>query len=232
VRRRQEITRNETMNYMAGAYGPLPPQNPLAVYFALSVTPRDVRKEFEKDSEKYVYAYDIKYREFILKIPEDSNYDRRKAIVNAVDGSKNSVRARVLSGESIKAASSSLSQLIEEQGVPGAEVVVSDEKHAKDDSELEPIVYRMVLTLPPTGGVSELASYAETTDDGTVYGGVRFIKLISCRFGALRVFDDPKVQEGIREQLFAQRLAENRRKVEQELLRRAAIVPEISWFRR
>jgi hypothetical protein len=66
----------------------------------------------------------------------------------------------------------------------------------------------------------------------SVYGGVRFIKLISCRFGALRVFDDPKVQEGIREQLFAQRLAENRRKVEQELLRRAAIVPEISWFRR
>ncbi len=232
VRRRQEITRNETMNYMAGAYGPLPPQYPLEVYFALSVTPRDVRKEFEKDSKKYVYAYDIKYREFILKFPDDSNYDRRKEIVYAVNDAKNSVRARVIKGESLEAASKSLIQLIEEQGVPGAEVVTTEEKVAKDDSELDPIVYQMVLTLPATGGVSELASYSETADDGTVYGGVRFIKLISCRFGALRVFDDPKVQEGIRDQLFAQRLTENRRKVEQELLKRAAIVPEISWFRR
>jgi hypothetical protein len=232
VRRRQEITRNETMNYMAGAYGPLPPQYPLEVYFSLSVTPRDVRKEYDKDPEQYKYAYDIRYSEFILKFPSDTDEMQRDLLTNAVRVPENGVRARVLKGESLDEASQSLRRLIEEQGVPGAEVITRPESVAADDTSLEPIVYRMVLSLPETGGVSELAAYQETDEDGTAYGGVRFIKLISCRFGQYRVFGDPKVQEAIRDQLFSQRLAENRVKVEQELLRRAAIVPELSWFRR
>ncbi len=237
VRRRQEIMRNEMMNYMAGAYGPLPPQWPVDTYFSLSVTPRDVRREFDKDREKYLYAYDIRYREFILKYPLDTafapseEHSKRGQLGEAVRAPKTGVRARVASGETLEGASAGLKQLIKDLGIPGAEVVLTPEKVADDDSELDPTAYQMVLSLRSGSGVSEVGAYEETAEDGTMLGGLRFVQLISCRFGEQKVFDDPKVQEGIRQQLFGRRLNENRMKVEQELLRRAAIIPR-DWFTR
>jgi hypothetical protein len=83
-----------------------------------------------------------------------------------------------------------------------------------------------VLSLPVTGGVSDIGSAPETDDKGTKFEGYMFIQLFSKEEGDARRFDDPKVQTTISQMLYNRALQENMAKVQQALLKRAVIVPD------
>ncbi len=225
-RRRQEIKRNEVLRWMCGVYGPLPPQYPIEIYFSLAVTPREVRKEFDKERDQYRIALEIDFREFRLLYPQDSAFEVRRKLYEAVADGETSVHARVTRGESMEAASEGLRKLIEDLGVPGVKLQLPARRLAKDDSELDPSAYAMVISLPASGGISEIGSVRDTGEDGTEYDGFMFVQLFKRRDGTLKAFEDPKVQAGIRDRLFSVRFQQNQQKVEQELMHRAAIVPE------
>ena len=148
------------------------------------------------------------------------------AMIDAVWQGDNSVRSRVQENESMEKASEGLKKLIEDLGIPGVKLEVTKRKTAKDDSELDATAYQMVLSVAPTGGVSEIGRADETDEDGQQYEGVTFVQLFSRTDGDERNFESPKVQEGIRNRIETQRLSQNQSKVEQALLKRAAIVPE------
>ena len=225
-RTRGEIRRNEILNYMAGLYGPLPAQFPLEIYFSLSVTPRDVREEFDRTADSWRVARNIDYRRFRLLYPPEVARESQGKLYAAVITGENSVRERMLKGESIEAASDGLKKLIEDLGIPGVRLELGERATAKDDSDLDPLTYQMVLSVPAKGGISELG-YAEDTDgEGQKLDGFQFVQLFSREDGDRRNYESPKVQEGIRAAIERQRLAQNRSKVEQALLKRAAIVPE------
>jgi len=225
-RTRGEIRRNEILNYMAGAYGPLPAQYPLEIYFSLSVTPGEVRKDFERDADRWRIARNIDYRQLRLLYPAESSIDTKRKLVNAVVEGDTSVHARVEKKESLENASEGLIKLIQDLSLPGVKLEISERTVAKDDSELDPTAYQMVLSVSPKGGVSEVGSVRETDDEGQQYEGVMFVQLFSREDGDRRNFESPKVQQSIRTQLENQRLIQNRAKVEQALMKRAAIVPE------
>ncbi|MCA8918298.1 MAG: SurA N-terminal domain-containing protein [Planctomycetes bacterium] len=231
ARRSEEIRRGEIMNYMAGYYGPLPPQFPLEIYFSLSVTPREVRQEFERTADQWRVARNIDYQQFKLLYPSDVSLDARRKLVDAVWQGENSVRSRVQANESLEKASDGLKQLIEDLGIPGVRMEVTERKTAKDDSELDATAYQMVLSVAATGGVSEIGRADETDENGQQYEGVTFVQLFSRDDGDKRNYESPKVQEGIRNKIQNQRLARNRAKVEQALMKRAAIVPEKLFVR-
>lgn len=230
-RRRSEIMRNETMNYMAGAYGPFPPQFPLEIYFSLSVTPRDVRREFDRVRERYVIPLDIHFREFRLLMPQDTDLAVRGKLAEAAAEPRveSSVYARVLRGESLEGASDGLRRMI--QDIPGVSLTLSEPRVEADDSNLDTTITEQILSVPTTGGFSEPATYYETGEDGTQYIGIVFVQVFSRKDGSLRAFEDPKVQQGIRDRIFSRRFQNNQQKVERELMKRAAIVPELQFRR-
>jgi hypothetical protein len=226
-RRRAEIRRGEIMNYMAGLYGALPPSYPLEIYFSMSVTPKDVREEFDRTAERWRIARNITYRQFRLVFPTETPMDVRQKLYTAVAEGETSVYQKVVKGESLEAATVSLRRLIEDDlKLPGATIEITPKQTVKDDRDLSPMAYRMVLSVPTTGGVSEVGGDQYTDEDGQVYDVYMFVQLESREDGDLRNFESPKVQEGIRATIEHQRLAQNRVKVEQALLKRAAIVPE------
>lgn len=229
---RARIRQNEIMNYMAGLYGALPPQYPLEIYFSLSVTPAEVRKEFERTAEQWRIAKDIDYREFRLEYPADkmSRDDKIKLITAVVDGD-NSVRQRVLNNESLEKASEGLKALIEDMGIPGLRMELTERETVRDDLELDPTTYQLVLQVPVTGGVSDVAAFDDTDEDGQRLEGFKFIKLYSRTEGDRRDFESPIVQESIRIGIQNRRFVQNRAKVEQALMKRAAIVPERNFKR-
>lgn len=230
-RRRGEILRNEILRWMGGVYGPIPPQYPVDIYFALSVTPADVRREFDKGRDQYRIALDIDFRQFRLLYPQDAAFETRRKLYEAVAEGDNCVHARVMRGESMEAASEGLRKLIQDLGVPGIRLELTPRKTVADDTELDPTAYAMVVSLPVSGGTSEIGSVRETDADGTQLDGFMFVQLFKRRDGTLKAFEDPKVQAAIREQIFSSRFQQNQQKVERELLRRAAIVPD-KLFRR
>lgn len=225
-RTRGEIRRNEILNYMAGAYGPLPAQYPLEIYFSLSVSPAEVREEFERDSERWRIARNIDFRQFRLLYPAESSIDTKRKLVNAVAEGDTSVHTRVENNESMENASEGLVKLIQDLSLPGVKLEIGERTVAKDDSELDATAYQMVLSVSSKGGVSEVGSVRETDDQGQQFEGIMFVQLFSREDGDRRDFESPKVQEGIRIPIENQRLMLNRTKVEQALLKRAAIVPE------
>ncbi|MBZ0135126.1 MAG: SurA N-terminal domain-containing protein [Planctomycetes bacterium] len=229
---RDQIRRNEIMNYMAGLYGPLPAQYPLEIYFSLSVTPAEVREEFDRDADRWRIARNIDYREFRLIYPGDSlsQDDKRKLISAIVDGEK-SVYERVLKNESLEKASEGLEALIEQLGIPGVRIELTERQTAKDDRDLDPTTYQLVLQVPETGGVSDPAAFEDVDEDGQRLEGVKFVKVHSRLDGDRRDFQSPKVQEAIRQRIENLRLVQNRSKVEQALLKRAAIVPDRNFTR-
>lgn len=231
ARRAQEIRRGEIMNYMAGFYGPLPPQFPLEIYFSLSVTPRDVRREFDRTADKWRVARNIDFRQFKLLYPADISLDAKRKLIDAVWQGENSVRNRVQANESLDIASEGIKKLIEDMGLPGVRLEISDRKTAKDDSELDATAYQMVLSVSSTGGISEIGRADETDENGQQYEGVTFVRLFSRLDGDRRDYESPKVQEGIRNKIENERLSQNRAKVEQALIKRAAIVPETLFAR-
>jgi hypothetical protein len=152
--------------------------------------------------------------------------DDRLKLLHATESGENSVYERVLRGESMEAATTGLRQLIEDLAIPGLSLEITPREVIPDDAGLDPTVYDMVLQPPTTGGLSELGSASETDDAGTNYEGFMFVQLFSREDGTARAFEDIKVQEGIREAIFSRRLQENQQKVQNDLLRRAAIVPQ------
>jgi hypothetical protein len=226
-RRREEIRRGEIMNYMAGLYGALPPSFPLEVYFSMSVTPKDVREEFDRTAERWRVARNIDYREFRLIFPQETTQAVRTKLGQAVVEGETSVHARVVEGESFEAASEGLKRLVEDDlKLPGVTIDLGKRQTVGDDRDLRPIAYKMVLSVPTTGGVSEVGGDEFQDEEGQRFEVYTFIQLFSREDGDLRDFESPKVQEGIRATIANQRLAQNRVKVEQALLKRAAIVPE------
>jgi hypothetical protein len=226
-RRREEIRRGEIMNYMAGLYGALPPSFPLEVYFSMSVTPKDVREEFDRTADRWRIARNIDYRAFRLIFPTETTPAVRTKLGQAVVEGETSVHARVINGESFEAASEGLKRLIQDDlKLPGVIIDLGERQKVQDDRDLRPQTYRMVLSVPTTGGVSEVGVDEFQDEDGQNFEVYTFIQLYSREDGDLRDFESPKVQEGIRATIANQRLAQNRVKVEQALLKRAAIVPE------
>lgn len=226
-KRRKEALRQEMLWMMAGARGDLPAQHPISVFFSLRITPRDVRLQFEKEKEKYRVAKEIDYQQFKVLYPEDVGLDVKRKIFDLVSDPERGVYARVKNGESIEAASDGLRTLIKEMGTPGVRVEVSKRQTAKDDSEMDSTTYLMVLSVSPTGGISELGSLHETNEEeATKYEGVTFIKLYSRKDGIKRDFNSPKVQESIRDSLWTKRFQINQLRVQRALLKKAAIVPE------
>lgn len=231
-KRRTTIRQNEIMNYMSGLYGPLPKQYPLEIYFELSVTPADLRKEFERTAEKWRIAKNIDYREFRLEYPADklSRDDKFKLVTAVVEG-ENSVRQRVLNNESLEKASEGLQALIDDMAVPGLRMILTERTTVPDDLELDPTTYQLVLQVPVTGGVSDAAAYDDTDENGQRLEGFKFVKLYSRTEGDRRDFESPLVQESIRIGIQNRQFVQNRSKVEQALLKRAAIVPERNFRR-
>jgi hypothetical protein len=224
---RGDIRRNEIWNYMAGLYGPLPPQYPLEVYFSLSVSPAEVRKDFESDPERWRVAQNIDFREFRLVYPVEriSQADKIKLLTAVVEGDE-SVHERVLKNESLEKASEELQILIDQLGVPGVRMELTERKTAADDTELDAMSYQLVLQVAEKGGVSEVAAFDDTDDDGQRLEGVKFVIVYGWTRGDRRAFESPQVQEAIRRRIENVRLVQNRTKVEKALLKRAAIVPE------
>jgi len=105
-------------------------------------------------------------------------------------------------------------------------VELGERSTAKDDSDLDPTTYQMVLSVSSNGGISELGYAEDTDDEGQKLEGFQFVQLFSREDGDRRNFESPKVQEGIRAKIERDRLAQNQAKVQQALLKRAAIVPE------
>lgn len=232
-RRRQEITRNEILRYMAGVNGAFPPQFPLDIYFSLSVTPSEVRREFDRVRERYVIPLDIEFREFRLIMPQDTDLVARSKLVEAAAEPRveTSVYARVLRGESLEGASDGLRRMIEAEDIPGVSLTLGERRFEPDDSNLDTTVTEQILSVPTTGGFSEPATFYETGEDGTEYIGIVFVQVFSRKDGSLRAFEDPKVQQGIRDRIFNRRFQDNQQKVERELMKRAAIVPELQFRR-
>jgi hypothetical protein len=225
-RKRGEIRRNEILNYMAGLYGPLPASFPLEIYFSLSVTPRDVREDFDREADFWRVARNIDYRRFRLLYPPEVSLEAKGKLYSAVNDGETSVRARVLKGESMEAASDGLKKLIEDLGLPGTRLELFERTTAKDDNQLDPTTYQMVLSVSANGGVSELGYAEDTDDEGQKLEGFQFVQLFSRDDGDRRNFESPKIQEGIRAKIERRRLSQNQSKVEQALVKRAAIVPE------
>ncbi|MBX3473595.1 MAG: SurA N-terminal domain-containing protein [Planctomycetes bacterium] len=225
-RRRRDLRRSEALQYLAGARGSLPAEIPVSAYFSLSVTPRDVRLEFDAKRVDWRVARKIDFRQFKLYYPQDTTIDVRNKLLQAIQDPNTGVYPRVLKGESMEAATDGLKKLLEDQKFPGVRYEVGERRVAKDDSELDTTAYGMVLSVPRTGGLSKLAAVAEEDTDGATQEVITFCQVFSREEGDQREFDDPKVQETIRNEIFYRKLQENRVKVEQALLKRAAIVPE------
>lgn len=225
-RRKRDLRRSEALQYLAGARGALPAEIPVTAYFSLSVTPRDVRLEFDAKRVDWRVARRIDFRQFKLYYPQDTTIDTRNKLLAAIQDPATGVYPRVLKGESMEAACDGLRKLLEEQKFPGVRFEISDRRVARDDSELDPTTYGMVLSVPRTGGLSKLAAVTEEDAEGATQDVITFCQVFSREEGDQRNFEDPKVQETIRSELFFRKLQENRVKVEQALLKRAAIVPE------
>lgn len=220
-RRRRDIRRSETMAALVGARGPLQLEIPIDAYFSLAVTPRDVRRAFDKDSEKWRVSRRIDFEQFALRYPQETPYDIAGKLWEAVQG----VYGRVMRDESLGAASDSLRKLLEQEKYPGVEIRLSPRRVAKDNTELDPDTYRMVIQPPVTGGVTAPTALTEEDEDGGKYNVLTFLRVYSREDGDLRNFEDVQVQEAIRNGEFQRRYEENKGKVEQALLRDAAIVP-------
>lgn len=227
-RRRISMRRQTVLDYMAGQYGALPPEFPLEIYFSLAVTPKDIRKAYDEDPERVRIATNIEYQRFKLLFPSSitSISDRQKLIM-AIQLPDTGVYARVQNGESIEAACDGLRVLLKDLSIPGAKVVISKKLAAKNDTELDAITYGQVLETPEDGGLSSLGSTRETGDDGTVLEGVQFIVVKSWQAGETKNFEDSKVQKELKDRLYNNKLATNRDKVRRELIRKAAVIPEV-----
>lgn len=225
-RRRGEIRRNEVLRYMAGQYGALPPQYPLEVYFSLSVSPLELRREFEATREQWRIARNIDHRAFRLLYPQDISLDAKRKLFGASAEGDTSVIARVAKGESMEAASEGLRKLISDLGLPGIKLELTARSTAKDDTLLDATTYQMALSVPARGGISDLGSIRESDEQGTAFEGFMFVQLFGREDGDRRDFSDPKVQEALRDKVYTREFQSNAVKVQRELLRRAAIVPE------
>lgn len=225
-RRRTDIRRKEALYYLAGARGALPAEVPVTTYFSLSVTPKDLRREFEATRPKWRIARDIDFRQFKLYYPQDTSIETRNKLLAALTGEGTGVYPRVEKGESLEAATDSLKTLIDTQKYPGVRFEISARKKVKDDSELDATTYGMVLSVPATGGLSKLGALTEEDEEGVQLEVVSFVQVFSRRDGDARNFENPKVQESLRNEIFQRRFQENEAKVTAELLKRAAIVPE------
>lgn len=225
-RRRAEIRRNEVLRFMSGQYGALPPQYPLEVYFGLSVSPLDLRREFDATRDQWRIARDIDYRVLKLLYPQDISIEAKKKLYEATGEGDSSVHARVLKGESLEAASEGLRKLISDLGLPGVSLQLSERTTAKDDTTLDANTYQMAISVPARGGVSDISAARETDEQGATYEGFTFVQLFSRVDGDRRNFSDPKVQEALADKIYSRLAQANAVKVQAELLRRAAIVPE------
>ncbi|MBE7491210.1 MAG: SurA N-terminal domain-containing protein [Planctomycetes bacterium] len=225
-RKRVDLRRAEALYYLAGARGALPAEIPVSTYFSLAVTPRDVRREFDATRGDWRVARNIDFRQFRLYYPQETTIQGRNKLLNALQDPATGVYARAQKGESLEAATDGLRKLLADERLPGVRVEITERKTAKDDSELDANTYGLVLSVPRTGGLSKLSAVTSTEEDGTVLEVVTFVQVFSREDGDLRNFEDPKVQESIRNRLFQRRFQENRVKVEQALMKRAAIVPE------
>lgn len=225
-RQRIALRRSEAMYYLSGARGALPAEIPVTAYFSLSVTPRDLRREFDARKVDWRVARNIDFRQFKLIYPQETTIQARNKLLTAIQDPVTGVYARVQKGESFEAATDGLQKLLDDEKFPGVRFELTERRIAKDDSELDATTYGMVLSVPRTGGLSKLAAMSETDEEGVNYEIVTFAQVFARQEGDQRNFEDPKVQETIRIDLFQRKLKENRVKVEQALLKRAAIVPE------
>jgi hypothetical protein len=74
--------------------------------------------------------------------------------------------------------------------------------------------------------VSDISAARESDEQGATYEGFTFVQLFSRVDGDRRNFSDPKVQEALADKIYSRLAQANAVKVQAELLRRAAIVPE------
>ncbi len=221
-RKRTDIIQNQMLYLMAGSNGSLPTEFPLSVYFPLSVSPKAIRKAFEADRDQYKFARKIDYRVLKLVFQSDTELgDRKKLYAALLD-----CQTRARKGESLESASDGLGLLKEQMNLPGLNLIVGERTKIDNDEGLDPTLYQLVLSLPVTGGVSDIGSAPETDDKGTKFEGYMFIQLFSKEEGDARRFDDPKVQTTISQMLYNRALQENMAKVQQALLKRAVIVPD------
>lgn len=223
-KRRTDLRRSEALYALAGARGALPNEAAAAGYFSLAVTPRDVRRAFEATSIKWRVSRNIDFEQFKLYFPEETPYDVVQKLEAALMNDATGVYPRVKSrGESMEASTDGLRKLLDEQRYPGVRYTIQRTR-AKDNTELDADTYRLVQS-PNPGDVSLPSALSEEDEDGGKFQVITFVKVFSREDGDLRNFEDVQVQEAIRNELFQRRFQENRAKVEQALLHRAAIVP-------
>ncbi|MCC6463755.1 MAG: SurA N-terminal domain-containing protein [Planctomycetes bacterium] len=231
ARRRREMRQQQVLYLMCGHFGPVVPQHPVTVYFSLSVTPRDVREAFEEERKDKRVARNIDFREFRLRYPQETSLENRQKLLRAIEDPEVGVYPRVEKGESLEAACEGLEKLLADSRIPGAKLTLSERRTARDSQELGALQYDMVLSVPATGGISKVGADQETDEEGAQFEVITFVQVFSRQDGDLLSFEDPKVQEGLRRTLYNRRLAENQTKVEQALLKRAALVPEQAFRR-
>ena len=221
-RKREEIRQQQVLYLMAGAQGPVPTSYPISVSLAISVTPKELRAAFDKERDRYKVASKIDYQVVKLIFPRNTTLDDRRKLVAVL----NEAHERAKKGEGLDAATAGLKSLIDQLPVPGLRCSVTARQTAEDDSKLNPLDYKMILSVPKQGGVSEIGAVAESDAGGTEYDGYQFVKLYSKEEGSARRFDDPKVQGALLEALRNDKLEDNISRVQTLLLKRAVIVPE------
>ena len=225
-RRRTDIRRSETLAALAGARGTLPAGTPVEVYFSLSVTPRDVRREFERTSSRWKVSRNIDYEQFRLYYPQETPFDiAGKLHEGSIRDPEKSVYARAKQGESMEAASEGLRKLIQDLNYPGVRFEITPRRVAADNTELDADSYSMVLQTLAGGGLTPPSAQTFEDEDGGRFQVLTFIRVYSRVDGDLRNFEDVQVQEAIRNAMWQQRFSENQNKVQQALFRSAAIVP-------
>lgn len=220
-RKRTEVIQQQMIYVMAGGQGTVPTEYPLSVFFPLNISPKDLRKAFNEDRQFNKNATQIDYRTLKVIIPASTGIGDRRKLYEALQDAQ----ARARAGESLDSAAAGLKILEKQMGLIGLKVVVGDRAIAKTQADLDDTAYQLVLSLPATGGISEIAGISPFDENEVKYEGYEIVQLFSKREGDAISFDDPQWQATKLAELQRSKMDENIGKVQRALLKRAVIVP-------
>jgi hypothetical protein len=211
---RDGLARSQILKVMAGQYGPIRGYK-LPVFYELSVSPQELRDEYERDRERWRVLLNIDYSLFSVQIASNTAASARNSVENALTEAK-----KRLANESEDAVTEYLKQ--ELARVPGliADVVVKKHVTAADDSKLDSYGENVRKLIPAQ--CSEGVLPGTEGEKSVLY----FVRLNSREIGPdKRVFTDVAVQEGLRQRISRRKLGENLQRVQDALIERAIIVP-------
>lgn len=220
-RKRTDVIQQQMIYLMAGGQGNVPTEYPLTVFFPLNISPKDLRRAYNAERQFNKNATQIDYRTLkVIVLSSTVIADRRKLYEALQDA-----QARVRAGESLESAAAGLKILEAQMALPGLRIEIGPRQLAKAQTDLDDTAYQQVLSLPATGGVSEISAMPTFEEKDAKFEGYQFVQLFSKREGDAILFNDPQWQSTKLQELTSAKLDENIGKVQRALLKRAVIVP-------